>query len=68
VKKVTHQKPFAWDPEDELSQAWRMEHQADGRMHHARRPIFSVQYHPEASPSPHDADRLFDGFRKLILD
>jgi len=23
---------------------------------------FSVQYHPEASPGPHDADYLFDTF------
>lgn len=28
----------------------------------ADRPIFSVQYHPEASPGPHDADELFGGF------
>lgn len=26
------------------------------------RPVFSVQYHPEASPGPHDADSLFDEF------
>jgi carbamoyl-phosphate synthase small subunit len=30
------------------------------------RPVFSVQYHPEASPGPHDADYLFDDFLKLI--
>lgn len=29
-------------------------------------PIFSVQYHPEASPGPHDADYLFDRFAALI--
>ena len=29
-------------------------------------PAFSVQYHPEASPGPHDAGHLFDGFRALI--
>jgi carbamoyl-phosphate synthase small subunit len=29
---------------------------------HADRPIFSVQYHPEASPGPHDADYLFEQF------
>ncbi len=28
--------------------------------------VFSVQYHPEASPGPHDADYLFDDFFKLI--
>jgi carbamoyl-phosphate synthase small subunit len=26
------------------------------------RPVFSVQYHPEASPGPHDADDLFERF------
>jgi carbamoyl-phosphate synthase small subunit len=28
--------------------------------------VFSVQYHPEASSGPHDADYLFDDFFKLI--
>ncbi|MDQ6990974.1 MAG: glutamine-hydrolyzing carbamoyl-phosphate synthase small subunit [Mariprofundaceae bacterium] len=28
--------------------------------------IFSVQYHPEASPGPHDADYLFDRFADLL--
>ncbi|WP_281542473.1 glutamine-hydrolyzing carbamoyl-phosphate synthase small subunit [Maribacter aestuarii] len=30
------------------------------------RDVFSVQYHPEASPGPHDADYLFDDFFRLI--
>ncbi|MFS4417013.1 glutamine-hydrolyzing carbamoyl-phosphate synthase small subunit [Maribacter sp. 2307ULW6-5] len=30
------------------------------------RDVFSVQYHPEASPGPHDADYLFDDFFKMI--
>ena len=29
-------------------------------------PAFSVQYHPEAGPGPHDASYLFDEFRKLM--
>ncbi|MGF1493853.1 MAG: glutamine-hydrolyzing carbamoyl-phosphate synthase small subunit [Microcoleaceae cyanobacterium] len=29
---------------------------------HQKLPIFSVQYHPEASPGPHDADYLFEQF------
>jgi carbamoyl-phosphate synthase small subunit len=29
---------------------------------HRHRPVFSVQYHPEASPGPHDADYLFGLF------
>jgi len=33
---------------------------------HKKYPIFSVQYHPEASPGPHDSLYLFDEFMKLI--
>jgi carbamoyl-phosphate synthase small subunit len=33
---------------------------------HRSRPIFSVQYHPEASPGPHDASFLFAKFRGKI--
>jgi carbamoyl-phosphate synthase small subunit len=35
-------------------------------LRHKTRPAFSVQYHPEASPGPHDADYLFDDFIDLI--
>jgi carbamoyl-phosphate synthase small subunit len=31
-------------------------------MQHKTLPLFSVQYHPEASPGPHDADYLFEKF------
>ena len=30
------------------------------------KPIFSVQYHPEASPGPHDSSYLFEEFYKLV--
>ncbi len=33
---------------------------------HKTLPIFSVQYHPEASPGPHDASYLFDAFMEMI--
>tara|TARA_Y100000768_G_C23952333_1_gene670887 strand:- start:550 stop:1761 length:1212 start_codon:yes stop_codon:yes gene_type:complete len=33
---------------------------------HRNFPIFSVQYHPEASPGPHDSHYLFSDFYKLI--
>ena len=35
-------------------------------MRHKKKPIYCVQYHPEASPGPHDSTVLFDEFRKLI--
>ena len=33
---------------------------------HKTRPVFSVQYHPEASPGPHDAGYLFGRFREMM--
>jgi len=33
---------------------------------HTSLPMFSVQYHPEASPGPHDAAYLFDAFMHLL--
>jgi len=33
---------------------------------HGSKPIFSVQYHPEASPGPHDSDYLFDCFVAMM--
>jgi carbamoyl-phosphate synthase small subunit len=33
---------------------------------HRTHPVFAVQYHPEASPGPHDADYLFDDFIDMI--
>src|SRR5437879_3117103 len=35
-------------------------------MRHKKKPIFCVQYHPEASPGPHDSTPLFAQFRELI--
>ena len=35
-------------------------------MRHKTKPIFCVQYHPEASPGPHDSNPLFAEFRELI--
>lgn len=37
-------------------------------MRHRSLPLFSVQYHPEASPGPHDARYLFDEFTGLMAE
>lgn len=36
-------------------------------MRHKTKPIYCVQYHPEASPGPHDSTPLFSEFRALVL-
>ena len=33
---------------------------------HRELPVFSVQYHPEASAGPHDSDYLFDQFATFV--
>jgi carbamoyl-phosphate synthase small subunit len=35
-------------------------------MRHKKYPVFSIQYHPESSPGPHDARYLFNEFIKLM--
>ncbi|MES1026650.1 glutamine-hydrolyzing carbamoyl-phosphate synthase small subunit [Gloeocapsa sp. BRSZ] len=37
-------------------------------LRHKSLPLFSVQYHPEASPGPHDADYLFEQFVQLMRE
>jgi carbamoyl-phosphate synthase small subunit len=37
-------------------------------LRHRSLPVFSVQYHPEAAPGPHDALHFFEQFGKLIDD
>lgn len=35
-------------------------------LRHKTKPIFSIQYHPEASPGPHDALHFFQVFVELM--
>ncbi len=53
------------DKEVELTHVNLNDRTVEG-MRHRRLPIFSVQYHPEASPGPHDASYLFRRFVDLM--
>ena len=63
---------FAVDPESlrgrddlEITHENLNDHTVEG-LRHRTFPAYSVQYHPEASPGPHDPDYLFDRFVELI--
>jgi len=53
------------NPDIELSHVNLNDHTLEGLVH-KKIPLFSVQYHPEASPGPHDAGYLFDRFIDLM--
>ncbi len=54
------------DPDIELSHINLNDRTLEG-LAHRKLPLFSVQYHPEASPGPHDASYLFDRFIGLMI-
>ena len=54
------------DPEVELTHVNLNDGTLEG-LRHKKLAAFSVQYHPEASPGPHDANYLFDEFLQVIL-
>ena len=58
--------PHSLDPaEVEFTQINLNDQTLEG-MRHKRFPIFSVQYHPEASPGPHDTQNLFGEFIRMM--
>lgn len=62
---------FCVDPESlDMSKVeithWNLNDMTVEGMRHREHPAFCVQYHPEASPGPHDASYLFPRFRKMI--
>ena len=64
---------FAVDPQSVASKGWALTHANlnDGTcegLAHREWPAFSVQYHPEASPGPHDANGLFHRFVDLMTN
>lgn len=70
VEVTSHNHGFAVDP-DTLPDEYEITHIdlndniLEG-FRHKSLPIFCVQYHPEASPGPHDSDYLFDGFTSMM--
>jgi len=54
------------DPQVELTHFNLNDNTLEG-LRHKKIAAFSVQYHPEASPGPHDANYLFDEFVKTLL-
>jgi carbamoyl-phosphate synthase small subunit len=53
------------DDQVELTHVNLYDHTVEG-MRHRTLPAFSVQYHPEAAPGPHDANPLFAEFIRLM--
>jgi carbamoyl-phosphate synthase small subunit len=53
------------DPDVQISHLNLNDRTMEGLVHR-RIPLFSVQYHPEAAPGPHDAGYLFDRFTAMM--
>jgi carbamoyl-phosphate synthase small subunit len=71
VEITAHNHNFAVDPDSintsevELTHVDLNDNTLEG-LRHRTMPLFSVQYHPEASPGPHDSHYLFRDFRKMM--
>ena len=72
VEITSQNHSFAVDP-DSLGEDVEITHinlndQTVEGLRHREHPIFSVQYHPESSPGPHDSSYLFNDFIELMDD
>ena len=73
VEITSHNHGFAVDPDSlnlneiELTHVNLNDQTLEG-FRHRNEPVFCVQYHPEASPGPHDSHYLFGDFMKLMQD